>query len=261
VDWLIAQLPASPAFYVVGLAATFLVAFGKGAFGGGLAILGIPLLALVVEPLDAAIMVAVLVAAMDLFAINAFGRANMSWPDLTVLLPGLVGGVGLGWLVFTFVDPRLVTLGIGLITLAFAAHFFLKGRLTPPAAAPVNPPLALLAGTASGFTTFVAHAGGPPVAMYLLRRGLPKAVFAGTTVAFFTLGNLLKLPPYLWLGLKEPQALWAAAALLPAVPLGVWAGKALHDKVEQKTLYLACYVLLTVAALKLTHDAVRALLG
>jgi hypothetical protein len=37
-------------------------------------------------------------------------------------------------------------------------------------------PKGLIAGTASGVTTMIAHAGGPPLALYLLRRGLPKEV-------------------------------------------------------------------------------------
>ena len=69
---------------------------------------------------------------------------------------------------------------------------------------PVRPALAVVAGTASGFTTFVAHAGGPPVAMYLLARGVPKTVFAGTNVAFFILANVLKLPSYVALGWNRP---------------------------------------------------------
>ena len=258
---MLAHFPVDPAFYAVGLTAIFLVAFGKGAFGGGLAILGIPLLALVISPVEAAIIVALLVAFMDIFALNAFGRANMSWPDLKLLLPGLVLGLGLGWLVFTCVDPRIVTLVIGLITLGFTAHWFLRGRSAPRGDMAPHAVYGLGAGTASGFTTFVAHAGGPPVAMYLLKRGLDKSVFAGTTVAVFTLGNLLKLPPYLQLGLKAPQTFWAALALAPVVPLGVWIGKALHDRIEQKRLFFWCYCLLGVAALKLVFDAIRALAG
>ena len=112
----------------------------------------------------------------------------------------------------------------------------------------MSPGLALLAGTASGFTTFVAHAGGPPVAMYLLGRGLPKNLLVGTTIALFTLGNWLKLPPYILLGLKNQQALWSALALAPAVPLGIWLGRIVHDRLDQKTLFLWCYGLLFVAA-------------
>ncbi|MGL4975508.1 MAG: sulfite exporter TauE/SafE family protein [Bosea sp. (in: a-proteobacteria)] len=253
-------MPTEPTFYLVGWIATLLIAFGKGAFGGGLAILGIPLLALVVDPLDAAIMVALLVFLMDLFAIQGFGRASWSKPDLLWLLPGLIVGIGIGYVVFTRIDPRIVTLMIGLVTLGFTGHWFLKGRTSQTQAKPVSPPLALVAGTASGFTTFVAHAGGPPVAMYLLRRGLSKSVFTGTTIAFFTLGNLMKLPPYLALGWQKPAVIWAPLALAPAAPLGVWIGRMLHDRLEQKTLFFWCYVLLAIAALKLVADAALALM-
>jgi uncharacterized membrane protein YfcA len=96
--------------------------------------------------------------------------------------------------------------------------------------------------------------------MYLLARGLPKTLFVGTTVAIFTLGNWLKLPPYFSLGLRHTEALWGALALAPAVPIGIWLGRVLHDRLEQKALFFWCYVLLAVAALKLTVDAALALM-
>ncbi|MEI8146053.1 MAG: sulfite exporter TauE/SafE family protein, partial [Alphaproteobacteria bacterium] len=72
--------PADPLFYLVGFTASFLMAFGKGAFGGGLAILGIPLLALVMDPIEAAIVTAVLVAAMDWVALGSFPKQSFSRP-------------------------------------------------------------------------------------------------------------------------------------------------------------------------------------
>lgn len=253
-------MPTDPLFYLVGWATTLLIAIGKSAFGGGLAILGIPLLAMVTQPLDAAIMVSLLVSLMDLMALQSFGRDTWSKPDLMWLLPGLVSGIGVGYLVFVKVDPRVVTLMIGLTTLAFTLHWFAKGRLAKHRARAASPGLALLAGTASGFTTFVAHAGGPPVAMYLLGRGLDKVKLVGTTIVLFTIGNWLKLPPYLSLGLEHREALWGALVLAPAVPAGIWLGRIVHRRLEQKTLFLWCYGLLSVAALKLTVDAALALL-
>lgn len=253
-------MPDDPLFYLVGWATTLVIAIGKGAFGGGLAILGVPLLALVTDPLSAGIITAVLVSSMDLFALQGFGVSTWSKPDLTWLMPGLVVGIGLGYLVFVKVDPRIVTLIIGLTTLAFTAHWFARGRLAPAGSRPVSRLLALTAGTASGFTTFVAHAGGPPVAMYLLARGVSKTLFVGTSVAFFMLGNCLKLPPYLSLGLSRPETLWGALALVPAAPLGIWLGRIVHERLEQRALFFWCYVLLSLAALKLTVDAALALL-
>lgn len=74
---------------------------------------------------------------------------------------------------------------------------------------PRSLPSGLLAGTASGITTMVAHSGGPPVAMYLLPLGLSKVLYAGTTSLFFTVGNLSKAGP--WLLVATPD--WTLVAL------------------------------------------------
>jgi uncharacterized membrane protein YfcA len=250
-----------PVFYLIGLPTIFVIAVSKGAFGGGLAVLGIPMLSLVMSPIEAAIVVAPLVSVMDLFALGKFGPSTWSRPDLSWLVPGLIAGIAAGYLFFAFVDARIVNLGIGLITLSFSADYFMRGRFTPPSGRAVSPALALTAGTASGFTTFVAHGGGPPLAMYLLYRGLHKTIYAGTYLAFFMIGNLVKLLPYGLLIWARPWTLAAAALLAPAVPLGVWAGLWLHNRLDQRRLFFWCYVLLTLAAAKLLFDALRAFLG
>jgi uncharacterized protein len=250
-----------PLFYLVGLPTAFVMAASKGAFGGGLAIIGVPMLSLVMSPIEAAIVVAPLVSFMDLFAVGAFGPKTWSKPDLVWLVPGLLAGIVIGYAFFTLVDSRLVGLGIGAITLAFAADYFLRVRHAPGGGHPVSPPLALVAGLASGFTSFVAHAGGPPAQMYLLRRGLNKTAYAGTNLALFIFGNLVKLVPFGILMWAQPHTFWLAVALSPIVPLGVWAGKWLHDRLEQRRLFFWCYVLLSAAAGKLLYDAARAYFG
>jgi uncharacterized protein len=259
-DMILNQLPADPWFYAVGLLTTFLMAGAKGAFGGGLAIIGIPMLALVTDPISAAIMVAPLVAFMDIFALRAFPPSTWSKLDLLWLSLGLLIGLALGWLFFAMVDKRIVVLVIALVTLGFTLRWFLKDRLSPPPPHGVLPGKAVGLAIVSGFTTFIAHAGGPPVAMYLLARNLDKAVYAGTTVAIFMLGNFIKLGPFLLLGMERPGSLAGALALAPVVPFGVWAGKALHDRMDQRKLYVWCYALLAVAGLKLLFDAVRSFL-
>ena len=242
----------SPAFLVVCLAAVLLIAFMKGAFGGGCAIVGIPLLSLVMDPISAGALLAPLFVAMDLCALVYWKPSTWSKPDLAVLLPGLVVGIGLGFLVLRHADPRFVALAMAAITLAFTGLWFVGGgevRVRPRSL-----PLGLLAGTASGITTMVAHSGGPPIAMYMLPLGLPKALYAGTTSLFFTVGNLLKAGP--WLLVAKPD--WTLMALcLPACPLGVWLGWRLHARLDQRQLYRACYALLTVTALKLLWDGLR----
>jgi uncharacterized membrane protein YfcA len=250
-----------PLFFLVGYPAIFLIALSKGAFGGGLALVGVPMLALVMSPVEAAIVVMPLITLMDLFALRSFGPASWSKPDLLWLVPGLLAGIAAGYAFFEFVDPRIVALAIGAVTLAFVADFFLRRRRAAGGVRPVSPPLALLAGWASGFTSFIAHAGGPPANMYLLYRGLEKSVYAATNLAMFMVGNFLKLIPYGLLIWAEPWTLVAAAFLAPAVPAGVWLGKWMHDRLEQQRLFFWCYALLSGAAAKLFYDAATALLA
>ena len=74
----------------------------------------------------------------------------------------------------------------------------MTGALRGAARANVTP--GLFWGAVSGFASFVSHAGGPPFLVYALPQRLASPVFAGTSVLFFALVNLMKLPPYLLLG-------------------------------------------------------------
>jgi uncharacterized protein len=101
-------IPDDPAFYAVAFTTIFAISFFKGGFGGGFATLGIPFLALVMDPLDAAIMMAPLVAFMDVFALNAYRRETWSIPDLKLLAPALVLGIGIGFLAFERLPKQVV---------------------------------------------------------------------------------------------------------------------------------------------------------
>ena len=80
------------------VAGVFVIALMKGGFGGGFAIVGIPLLALVMDPITAGALLAPLFVAMDLVALRYWKPSTWSKPDLKVLLPSLVIGVALGTL-------------------------------------------------------------------------------------------------------------------------------------------------------------------
>jgi len=236
-----------------------LIAFMRGAFGGGFAIVGIPLLSLAMDPIAAGALLAPLFVLIDVVALRYWRARHWSRADLRPLLPALVVGIGAGYLLMRVLDRGLVAIAIALITLAFAALFFASGGRV--AARPRSIPNALLAGASSGLTTMIAHAGGPPLALYLLRRGLPKEVYAGTTSVFFTIGNAIKLGP--WLMLARPTSeLWSLMLVcLPVVPVGVWIGWRLHHRLDQRQLYRICYGLLVVTALKLLWDGVSRTLG
>jgi uncharacterized protein len=247
-------------FYLIGLPSVFVIGLGKGAFGGGLAIIGVPMLALVTDPVDASIIVAIVASTTDVFALKAFPMRTWSWPDIVWIAPAMVVGIGLGALFFVLVDARILALGIALVTLSFAVRYFLRQRFAPITQVPVSPVKAMVFGSIGGFTTFISHAAAPPLSVYLLPRGLPKSVYAGTMVALLTFSNVFKIIPYLWFGIQRPEALWQALPLLPAIPLGVWVGKRMHDRLDADRLYFWCYLLVAAAGLKLLVDSVIKLL-
>lgn len=234
----------------------FLIAFMRGAFGGGFAVIGIPVLSLVVDPISAGTILAPVLIVMDLVALRYWSPGTWSKPDALRLVPTFILGIGLGFLVMRAIDGRHATIAIALITLGFAGHWFLGGAvLREPI--PRSTPKALACGLAGGLTTMISHSGGPPLAMYLLPLGLPKAVYAGTTSVVLTAGNFAKVGPWLMLGQPTPAMWTLMACCLPAVPIGVHAGWLLHDRLSQQALYRACYGLLVVTALKLLWDGVR----
>jgi uncharacterized membrane protein YfcA len=211
------------------------------------------------DPVTAGGLLAPLLVAMDLFALRYWKPSTWSKPDLARLVPALIIGIGLGWLLIGVLDHRAIAIVMAAITLMFVVLWLVAGgemRIRPR-----STPKAIAAGVASGITTMVAHSGGPPLAMYLLPLGLSKAVYAGTTSLFFTVGNLTKAVP--WLLLVRPTGnVWTLMAVcLLAIPTGVWLGWRLHARLDHRQLYRACYGLLVVTALKLLWDGVSGYLG
>ena len=241
-----------PTTLLVAATGIFVIGFMKGAFGGGFSIIGIPLLALVMDPIAAGTLLAPLFIAMDLFALRYWKPSTWSRPDLSILLPAQLVGIAIGYFVLRGLDRHVIEMMMAVVTLTFAISWFQGGAAV--SVRPRSPVAAVLAGGAAGVTTMVAHSGGPPLAMYLLPLGLPKQIYAGTTSLFFTVGNLVKVGPWLLIGQLSPALLTMMALGVPVVVAGVWTGWRLHQRLDQIQLYRACYTLLFVTALKLLWD-------
>jgi uncharacterized membrane protein YfcA len=70
-------LITDPWFYVAAIPAVLLFGIAKGGFGGGLGVLAVPLMALVVSPLQAAAVLLPILCLMDLVGLWAYrGRSD-----------------------------------------------------------------------------------------------------------------------------------------------------------------------------------------
>jgi uncharacterized membrane protein YfcA len=252
-------LITDPWFYAVAVPAVLIFGISKGGFGGSLGVVAVPLMALVISPVQAAAILLPILCVMDIFAVRRFWR-QWVWPELRVLVPASLVGIGVGTLLFGFMSPAIVRLVVGLVAVVFTLHYWLSLRNTHPEAQSDFPEsIGLAAAGAAGFTSFVAHAGGPPLNMYLLRRSLNRTEYVATAVFFFTVVNYVKLIPYGWLGQFDTTNLLTAVILSPLAPIGIELGHYLHQRVSDRFFYRMMYVMLFVVGLKLVYDGVAGL--
>ena len=247
-------LITDPSFYLVAVPAVLLLGISKSGFGAGFGSLAVPLMAMAVTvPQAAAILMPVLLL-MDLLGMAAF-RKNVDWRLLKFLLPFGLIGVFIGTLLFRWLDAHVVAGIVGAFTLLFLA----QRLLFPPRPDSAPPPrwLGVLLTTLSGFTSFVAHAGGPPINAYVIPLRMKPLLFTGTMAFFFFAVNMAKWVPYAWLGLLDLRNMSTSLVLLPLAPIGVWLGVRIAHRIRPVMFYRFIYAGMFLTGLKLLWDALR----
>lgn len=243
-----------PLFYFAAVPAVILFGIAKGGFGSGLGIMAVPLMAMVIPPVQAAAILLPILCVMDLFGLWAY-RGKWVLPELGIMLPASLVGIAAGTLMFEFMSPARLRLLLGIVAISFTLHHWLQSAIgSATQQKRFGPAVAAVASAVAGFTSFIAHAGGPPVTMYLLRRGFDRTQFVATTVVFFAVVNYVKLAPYAWLGQLETNNLMTSLVLAPLAPLGIGTGVWLHKRVTDRFFFRLCYTLLFVVGVKLIYD-------
>ena len=242
-------------FFALAIPAVIFAGISKGGFGSGAAFAATPILALVIPPELAIGIMLPLLMLMDVGSLRPYwGR--WSWPDARLLILGGLPGVAMAVVFWQLANPDLLRFLIGVIALGFVAFQLarMRGLIRLPDR-PVSARLAMTAGAAAGFTSFISHAGGPPLAIYLLSRGLSKTAYQSTTVIVFWAVNIMKAVPYAFLGIFTAQSLLAGLYLAPAALVGVWLGVKAHRIIPERAYFAVTYVMLTLTGSKLIFDA------
>lgn len=247
-----------PWFYAAAIPAVILYGISKGGFGGGLGILAVPLMSLVISPVQAAAILLPILCLMDLFGLWAY-RYRWDPVNLRILIPGAITGIIIGTLLFSYLTPEIIKLILGGIAILFTLDYWTRGwRNKHGQNNEANAVWGFPAGMIGGLTSFIAHSGAPPISMYLLPQRMPRTVFVATTVLLFTVINYVKLIPYGWLGLLQLYNLETSLILMPVAVVGVLSGIWLHKKVSDVIFYRICYVFLFLVGLKLMYDGIWA---
>jgi uncharacterized membrane protein YfcA len=246
------MLISDPHFYLIAIPVVLLAGISKtgipGLFGG----MAVPLLALVISPLQAAAIMLPILCCIDLFGLRAF-RGIYDRRNMPILLTGLAIGVIAGSLIFGLLRQDVLRLLIGAIAIAFALNnLFGWAKNRPPTKA--SWPRGVAWSAVSGFTSFLAHAGSAPLMAYLLPLRLDKRIYVGTTVWFFFASNYAKIIPYALLGQLDTTNFATSLVLLPLVPLGVKLGVLIQGKLEERAFYQLSYWALLAIGIKLVYD-------
>lgn len=247
------EMLSDPIFFITAIFAVLITGISKGGFGG-LGLFAVPIMALSISPVQAAGIMLPILIVMDWISVWAY-RKHWDKRLLVLLLPGALLGIAIGGLLADRVSEDFVRVCVGILAIIFPIYAVLGPKMRSGVDwLKYNRPMAWLSGIAAGFTSFVAHAGGPPFQAYALPQGLEKRIYAGTAVMFFFVVNAIKVVPYAMLGQFDKKNLTISAALIPLAPIGVLLGVWLLKRIDQGTFYKVMYGLIFITGVKLLWD-------
>lgn len=233
--------------------AAFLMGLSKGGVPM-IALLSVPILSLYMDPAQAAGLLLPIYIVADIYAVYLFRRA-FSRRNLMILLPGALMGIAVGYSTVSLVPGdavKLLLVGIGLSYLVTALRNRLSRREVP--AKPADVPRGVIWGALAGLTSYISHAGGPPFQAYVLPQKLDKMVYLGTTTIFFTVVNLVKVPPFVLAGQITWESMGQALWLAPLALLGAWSGATVSRMMPEKLFFLIVELALAVVSCKLLYE-------
>ena len=204
-----------PLFYVAAVPAVILLGLSKGGLSG-LSLLSLPLMALVVSPVQSAAITLPILLVQDVVSVWAY-RHTWDRRNVLIIVPSATVGIFIGYLLAAEVSDAAVRLALGIISIAFALRrLVLERRPTEVVSTKADVPRGVFWGLIAGFTSMIAHAGGPPFQIYVMPQRLPRSIFVGTGAIVFALINWIKVPPYIALGTIQRAKPFDRLGFVPA---------------------------------------------
>lgn len=243
-------------FWIAAFAAALFVGGSKGGLPM-IALLSVPTMSLVMSPMQGAALLLPVYLISDVYGIWIY-RRSFSPRNLKILIPASAIGVLVGFLLAGWTDEDMVRVVIGCIGLTFLAMRLRMRFRGKSDARPADIPRGLLWGSVSGFTSFVSHAGGPAYQMYVLPQQLPKMMFAGTSTILFAVINLMKVPPYLALGLIEWADMRTVAIMAPVAIFGAWLGYRITKLIPERIFFTIVEIALFLISINLIRVGLTA---
>jgi uncharacterized membrane protein YfcA len=223
----------------------------RGAFGFADALVGKPLMTLLLGPRAAAPVMVVMGLVLSL-VVGLAGRNDIDWPAVQRLLVGAIPGIGFGVWFLARVPEAWVIGAVSLLLITFSMLSLtgrLRGALSTDRWAPL---FGVVSGAIGGATTM----GGPPIVIYGTLRRWEPGRFRATMQAVFLITSLVMVTAQGAAGLWTRTVITVLVAGLPAILLGVWAGGIANRRFSAQRFRTAVFVLLLVLGGLLLRSAV-----
>jgi hypothetical protein len=247
-----------PLFYVLAVPAVVALGLSKGGFAG-VGQMATPMLALVMPPLEAAAIMLPIMIVQDCFALWVY-RKDWNGRVLTVVIPGVIIGIGVAWVLASYISDAAVRVFIGVTTIAYVLYTWIGPARVARKTGNANTVVGVFLGAVSGFTSTLCQAGAPPYQMYALSQNLSKMTFVGTSAIFFATMNWFKVVPYFALGQFSTKGFATSLVLLPLAiitnQIGFWVVRITPTVV----FYRVTMIILFLISLELTRSGMTDIL-
>ena len=195
-----------------------------------------PMLAAALGPTVAAGFAVPLLILGDLMGLVYF-RQHANWRLMLKIVPGVLVGFVITALLFAFASTTLIARVIGMLLLLSVGLELLRRRTDEvrevESTAGVRRLEVGFYGTLTGVTTMAANSGGAALSLYLIKMRVPMLAFMGTSVWFFFILNLIKLPIIIPLGLITRESLVSNLLFAPLIIVGALIGIATFRRMNQ----------------------------
>ena len=241
-----------PTFLAFASFGVFVFGISKGGVPGPIAMLAVPVMSFAMSPLQAAGILLPLLIIMDFSAIYLYWK---KWLNniVKIIIPASIIGILFGTFTFQYTNENQIRIVVGAISIIFVlVSFIQRNNLLLK---PTNIK-GYFWSSIAGYTSFLIHAGNPPINFYMLPLKLDKVSFIGTMTLAFLVINVVKLIPYYYVGLLAPSNLIVSLMLLPLAFVSVLFGYFLQKKIPEKLFFNIVYILLFLSGCKLIYDGV-----
>jgi uncharacterized protein len=221
----------------------------RAGFGGGVGVVAAPVLALVIPAKQALGVILPLTLAADVITVRYYWG---HWEPRLVkaLLPGCVVGIAIGTLLLDLIPEHVFRQLLGGMACVYAVMQMLGRRVTDRLET-TSRMGGLIVGVMTGLVSTLLHAGGVVMMLFLAPLGLAGRTFVATAFLVGVALNLVKVWPYLGLGLIDGASLTISLQMIPALAVGAVLGLLLNHKLPKVWFNRMILTIVIVVGVKL----------